>query len=615
MATETVLVVEDLSVTLNTPNGPLNAVHDVSFLLRRGESMGIVGESGSGKSMTALALMNLLPRSATRQAKQLRLLAHDLSTMDDSQFAAQLAGQKIGMIFQEPMTSLNPVYSIGRQLTEGVVQSGLMTKTQATQAALELMYRVGLPDPKARFSQYPHQFSGGQRQRVMIAMALMTMPDLIIADEPTTALDVTVQAQILDLISDIQREMGMAMILITHDLGVIAQTVDKVAVMYCGEFIESGSVGAVLGNPGHPYTTALLHAAPEIGRAKTRLMAIPGQIQPVYGARNSCVFSNRCSQTETICKKARPPIVENEQGHTYRCVLGPDRVRSEPMGGSEVAKVTADDTVIEMANVFRVFQTKANMFAKPRLLRAVDGVSFDVKQGETFALVGESGSGKSTLARMLLGLDTPTAGSVRVAGVPVAELSGQMRAALIQPIFQDPYSSLNPRRRIGDIIAQPLAIHRIGNAQDQLARTLELMELVGLPERFRHNFPNQLSGGQRQRVAIARALIMKPKILICDEPTSALDVSVQAQILNLLDDLRAEIGLTLFLITHDIGVVHQVADIVAVMRSGKLVEIGPADIVLHNPSDTYTQALLSAVPSSARALKTRHQAVGANQIV
>lgn len=597
---ETVIEVEKLSVTLPTPNGQLNAVHEVSFRLSRGESIGIVGESGSGKSMTALAVMNLLPRNGKRRAKKLHMLNNDLLSMPAAAFSRNLAGQRVGMIFQEPMTALNPVYTIGRQLTESVVSAGLMSELTARKNAIDLLDRVGLADPAARFDQYPHQFSGGQRQRVMIAMALMTEPDLIIADEPTTALDVTIQAQILKLLADIQREFGMAMILITHDLGVVAQTVDKMAVMYAGEFIETGPVADVLNWPRHPYTAALLRAAPELGRSRTRLSAIPGQILPIYKKRTKCVFANRCTLAEPNCYAARPSIRAANGDHHYRCILKPDRVDSmtvelKPLVRSEPG---SDANIIELYNIFRVFNSRRTPFHKPTVISAVNGVSLNVRRGETFALVGESGSGKTTLARILLGLDQATSGQVAIDKQPLTALSGAERARLIQPIFQDPYSSLNPRRSIGEIIEQPLSLHVDCSRENRRATVLQIMDLVGLPKAFLHNYPNQLSGGQRQRVAIARALILQPKILVCDEPTSALDVSVQAQILNLLCDLREEVGLTLFLITHDIGVVHQIADRIAVMKEGQIVETGMAEQVLRRPKASYTKNLLSAVPST-----------------
>jgi peptide/nickel transport system ATP-binding protein len=597
-----VLDADGLTVEIDTPNGPLRAVNDLSLSLRAGRSLGIVGESGSGKSMTALSLMRLLPKSARLTANRLRFGEEDLTALSDPDFAARIAGQRIGMIFQEPMTSLNPVYTIGRQLTEGPVRAGLMSQAQATARAIEMLDRTGLPEPEARMRQYPHQLSGGQRQRVMIAMALMTRPDLLLADEPTTALDVTVQAQILDLLRDIQRDLGMAMILITHDLAVVADTVDDVAVMYRGEIVEAGPVDAVLRDPCHPYTRALLRAAPTAFGARRRLGAVPGQIAPVHGQLDACVFAPRCPAVRPECRKARPPSRPGTAaGQSYACVLDPAEVAqivradSTPMPDS----AKPGEPVIEAIDVRRVFESRPGLMRAKRSIAAVDGVSLQVRRGETFALVGESGSGKTTLSRILLGLDAPTSGSVRIAGRDLTELPRGDRGRLVQPVFQDPYSSLNPRRTIGSVITRPLVIQQIGDIASRAARLHAVMAEVGLPEAFVHNYPSQLSGGQRQRVAIARALVTEPQILVCDEPTSALDVSVQAQILNLLTDLKTRLGLTLFLVTHDIAVVHQMADRVAVMKDGRIVEQDIADRVLHAPSDPYTRALLEAVPRLA----------------
>jgi peptide/nickel transport system ATP-binding protein len=433
----------------------------------------------------------------------------------------------------------------------------------------------------------------------MIAMSLMSQPELIIADEPTTALDVTVQAQILSLMADIQGEFGMAMILITHDLGVVAQAVDRVAVMYSGELIENGLVKDVLAHPKHPYTSALVRAAPEPHGDRRRLEAIPGQIQPTYGQRTACIFLERCSVAEAVCLVKRPESQHISKTHNYRCILAPSRLNELQQAKFTPVSASAilTDVVIEVKDLTRVFKIRRSPFENPHIVHALKGINLKVNRGETFALVGESGSGKSTLAKILLGLDLPTQGDIRINGKPIASTTGLDRAKLIQPIFQDPYSSLNPRHTAGEIIARPLAVHEIGDSISQAAQARHMMELVGLPEAFFYNYPSQLSGGQRQRVAIARALIMKPAILICDEPTSALDVSVQAQILNLLTDLKDEVGLTLFLITHDIGVVHQLSDQVAVMQRGLIVEMGPAADVLQNPQDSYTRELLSSVPA------------------
>ena len=526
------LEIETLSVSLPLPRGTLQAVRGVSLGLERGQSLGIVGESGSGKSMTALALLRLLPRGAQVQAGRLAFDGQDLPALSETAFTRRIAGPGIGMIFQEPMTSLNPVYTIGRQMTEAAVMRGMLTPGAARKKAIDLLDRVGIHDPEARMGQFPHQMSGGQRQRVMIAMALMLDPALLIADEPTTALDVTVQAQILDLIDDLRREREMGLILISHDLAVVAQRTDRVAVMYGGELVEQGKAAQVLHAPAHAYTRTLLQAIPDLGT-------------PPRGAA------------------------------------------SGPAGA---------DTVIDARGITQVFTSRKGLFGPKRKVTALDDVSLQLRRGETLALIGESGSGKSTLARILLGLSQPTAGTVSMLGRPVADLSPTQRADFVQPVFQDPYSSLNPRRRLSEIIARPLALRGTGNRATRLDAVREAMDRVRLPARLIHAYPSQLSGGQRQRVAIARALVTRPEALICDEPTSALDVSVQAQILDLLEELRTEMGLTCLIITHDMGVVHQTADRVAVMYQGRIVEEGSASVVLTAPSNDYTARLLAAAP-------------------
>lgn len=595
----TILSVRDLEVVLDTPSGPLKAVRGTSLDLKAGEAIGIVGESGSGKSMTALALMRLLPRNAAVKAAAMTLCDQPIGTMTDRQFARSIAGQKVSMIFQEPMTSLNPVYSIGRQMTEGSTRLGGMSADAARKRAIELLGRVGIPDPQSRLDQFPHQLSGGQRQRVMIAMALMNEPDLIIADEPTTALDVTVQAQIMDLLAELRREFGMAMILITHDLAVVASTVDKVAVMYGGEIVEQGPCADVLHNAMHPYTRGLLASAPKISDVPRRLGAIPGIVPSLIGDVNHCVFASRCPHVRDICRSEKPPI-RALGGRDYACVLPPEEILALPPAQPDIEmhpiKADANDLLMQGRGIEKIYDIKRSIFAKSRPLHALDDVSIDIRRGETFALVGESGSGKTTLAKILLGLNPATNGEVLLDGKPIAKMDRLKRARMIQPIFQDPYSSLNPRHTIGQIIARPLVIHAIGDAKSRNAAVVEAMERVGLPQRVMHSYPNQMSGGQRQRVAIARALIMKPALLVCDEPTSALDVSVQAQILNLLSDLQRDLGLTYLLITHDIGVVHQVASRIAVMYLGQIVETGDASQVLASPRHPYTQLLLSSVP-------------------
>lgn len=592
------LKIDNLSVRLAVPSGELHAVRNVSLTLNRGEALGIVGESGSGKSLTAMALMRLLPKAATVAFDNLIFDGTDLSQVAEASFTNNFLGPRLSMIFQEPMTSLNPVYSIGRQLIEASLRGGRMSKAQAIDRALALLDRVGIPNPKTRMTQYPHQLSGGQRQRVMIAMALMLEPELLIADEPTTALDATIQTQIMALLDELRREMNMAMILITHDLAVVSENVDRVSVMYGGEIIESGRSGDVLATPAHPYTRALLTAIPHMGDKPKRLGAIPGTVPALLQPPQGCVFASRCAHAEAQCVHTRAAR-QGDENHHWQCILT-DKMRAElPAAVSTDAlprRELADEVVLEARNVSRVFQARNGFFGARYEIRAVDGVSLSLQRGETLALVGESGSGKTTLSRLLLGLDTPTSGDILLGGQPVADLDGLDRADLIQPIFQDPYSSLNPRRTLAEIIARPLALRGIGSARERQIKAREVMDLVRLPDRLMHSYPSQLSGGQRQRVAIARALVRSPEILVCDEPTSALDVSVQAQILNLLVDLQTELGLTCLLITHDMAVVHQIASRVAVMLEGKLVEEGPAMELMANPKHDYTRTLLAAAP-------------------
>ena len=603
------LEINNLSVWLPLPAGRLHAVRDVSVSLDRGEALGIVGESGSGKSMSALALMRLLPKRAT-QSGSLILDGTDLTGLSDQQYSQQYLGHRIAMIFQEPMTSLNPVYTIGRQLTEAAVNFGGYSLTAARDRALALLDRVGIPDPRARLSQFPHQLSGGQRQRVMIAMALMLEPELLIADEPTTALDVTVQAQILELLVDLRREMGMAMILITHDLAVVAEQTDRVAVMYGGEIIEEGTAQAVMAQPAHPYTQALLSAIPKMDGPPRRLGAIPGTVPSLLTPPSGCIFAPRCNLARPMCVTGRPPLL-GDSAHTRRCVLTDDE-RPAPIPASPIrashTMASEGEAVIEARHITQVFSSRKGLFGPKHEFRAVDSVSLTLKRGETLALVGESGSGKSTLARIMLGLALPTSGTVEMLGRPVADLLPLERAALVQPIFQDPYSSLNPHRTLAEIIARPLTLRGDDDAKSREAKTREAMEMVRLPARMLHSYPSQISGGQRQRVAIARALVTRPQALVCDEPTSALDVSVQAQILNLLDDLQTELGLSCLVITHDMAVVHQIADRVAVMLQGTLVEEGTCDDVLHNPSSDYTTRLLASAPQFRPELLRTHPA-------
>jgi peptide/nickel transport system ATP-binding protein len=592
------LEVRNLSVTLPVGERKLHAVRDVSFTLERGEALGVVGESGSGKSMTSLALMNLLPRQASREADVLRLGEHDLLAMDKQEFSRSLAGKRMAMIFQEPMTSLNPVYTIGQQIMEMMTPDAATSAKAIRERAVYLLERIGIPDAGGRLKQYPHELSGGLRQRVMIAMMLMNKPDLLIADEPTTALDVTVQASILKLLMELRKELGMALILVSHDLGVVSQSMDKIAVMYAGELVETGPVAEVLGAPQHPYTQGLLASIPAARHGGDRLPSIPGTVPALFAQPTGCVFTSRCIHVQAECRVARPPMQSTDNDHLYRCVMTSDSHRlslASPPAAHAIVSRPRSDALLSARNVGCTFTIRSGLFAKGRPLTAVDDVSLDIAEGEIVALVGESGSGKSTLARILLGLQAPDKGEVLIAGTPVQSVPPFERAKLVQPVFQDPYSSLNPRKTIGQSIGRPLELHGQDTAAERRKLVEQTMELVGLPRRLFNNYPSQLSGGQRQRVAIARAIILKPKLLICDEPTSALDVSVQAQILNLLLDLRDELGLSYLLITHDLAVVDCVATRIAVMHRGRIVELGNKDDVLAAPGHPYTRTLLGSV--------------------
>ena len=589
--------VEHLRVDIPTAAGVLHAVRDVSFTLEQGKTLGIVGESGSGKTLTALALLGLLPQRARRTASALSLRGRDLLAMPERDLATEIRGQRIAMIFQDPMTSLNPVYTIGRQLAESMTLHQRVSGAAATDRAVYLLEKVGITAAASRLGQYPHQLSGGQRQRVMIAMALMNGPELIIADEPTTALDVTIQAQILHLLADLQRELGMAMILITHNLGIVARVADSVAIMYAGEIVESAPTARLFADPRHPYTRRLLGCLPDSvhTRPGARLTTIPGIVPSLIGDTPGCAYYGRCHVALAECATAPAPSRHMGPEHVYRCIhVDGARALDEETAGSMFTP-QAGAPLINVRDIRCSFDVSRGLFRGRRRLHAVNGVTLELRKGEILAVVGESGCGKSTLARILLGLQQANSGTVEIEGTLISNIDQKTLARRVQPIFQDPYSSLNPRKTIGDIVQRPLDLHEVGRAEERVDRVKEIMALTGLSERLFRSYPSQISGGQRQRVAIARAIIMNPEIVLCDEPTSALDVSVQAQILNLLLDLREQLGLTYLFITHDLSVVRHIADRVAVMYLGEIVEIGEARTIFESPQHPYTRALLDSV--------------------
>ncbi len=596
------LEVEGLDVafpaSFGSGRGSLHPVRDLSLKLGAGETLGVVGESGSGKSLTALALMGLLPRGARRSARRLVFDGMDLTALGERRMA-DIRGRHLSMIFQDPMTSLNPAYTVGGQLTETYLRHHRATARQARERAAEFLERVGIAGAGKRLGQYPHQLSGGLRQRVMIAMSLICEPAVLIADEPTTALDVTIQAEILQLLLRLQGQLRMALILITHDLGIVARLASRVLVMYAGQAVETGTTSELFARPVHPYTQALLGCIPVRGQTPpgSPLFAIPGTVPSLGSTFHGCHFRNRCTYAHDACAQAPVPMRMRSPDRGARCVL-PEPVGRpvQPAGGRPGRTVAAPGApLLRLREVTRVFRVGSAFFGRQRALAAVDGVSLVIRKGEVLGLVGESGCGKSTLALILLGLLAPSSGTVSVDGAPLASLRRHAVARRIQPVFQDPFSSLNPQKVVCDIIGLPLRIHGLGTRAERDRQVRDMMDRVGLSRRHADLPPAHLSGGQRQRVAIARALIMRPELVICDEPTSALDVSVQAQILNLLLELQRELGLTYLLISHNLAVVEHLAARVAVMYLGRIVENGPAETVFRHPRHPYTQALLASV--------------------
>ena len=567
------LEVEDLHVRI----GATHAVRGVSFTVERGKTLSIVGESGCGKTMTALGLMGLLPPGAMRDAARLAFDGIDLLRVSAPAFA-DLRGNRMSMVFQDPMTTLDPVYTVGDQLEEAWLRHRGGGRAAARERALALLARVGIADPAERLRAYPHQLSGGISQRVVIAMALICGPALLLADEPTTALDVTIQAQVLRLLRDLQGEFDLGMLLITHDLGVVARMSTTVAVMYAGELVETGTRHEVFRTPAHPYTRGLLASIP-----------VPGALPP--GARLPSIAGAVADRRHRWLRVPRP--LPARAGGVRRASAV---ARAGPRPRLSLrAAATMTAPLLEARGVSVTFQMSRGWLRAARPVFAVRDVSVTLRRGEVLGIVGESGSGKTTLAAAMLNLVTPDAGEVRLDGVPITSIGRRAFARRVQPVFQDPYASLNPYRRIGRVIAQPLHVHGIGTRVQRRDAVREMMERVGLPPRLAGVRPAELSGGQRQRVAIARALVMRPDILVCDEPTSALDVSIQAQILNLLQDLRDELGLSYVLISHNLAVVEYLATTVAVMQVGKIVEQADAATLFHAPRHPYTQALLAAV--------------------
>ena len=611
---------QGLRTEIATGSDVVVAVDDATFQIPAGGTFALVGESGCGKSMTALSILRLLPDNGRLASGEVRIDGLDLAGLPERQMR-EVRGGRIGIIFQEPATSLNPVLTIGRQLIETIERHTPLRGTEAHERALQWLRRVELPDPERRLDEYPFQLSGGQKQRVMIAIALSAEPELLVADEPTTALDVTIQAQILKLLAQLQGEQKMAMLLITHDLAVVAQIAQRVALMYAGQVVELADAAEFFADPRHPYARLLFGALPQSARRGQALTAIAGTVPRLDRPFAGCRFVGRCPSAVERCSTTKPELRQVAPGHSVRCLLdvadhahtpspSPTRLAEEssssplPLEGEGAGVRAEPPPLLQVTNYKVWFPIRSSVMRRTvGYVKAVDGIGFSISAGRTLALVGESGCGKTTTGKALLQLYRHLArvqGDARLDGEPLDQLQGealQNARRKIQIVFQDPYASLNPRMRVAEILEEGIATLRPEiSSRDRRQNIATLLDQVGMRTDSLHRYPHEFSGGQRQRIAIARALAVQPQLIVCDEPTSALDVSVQAQILNLLTQLQRDLGVAYLFITHNFGVVEFLAHDVAVMRGGRIVESGPARRVLESPEHEYTKALLAAVP-------------------
>jgi len=622
-----VLEVDGLQTEFRLKSSSVLAVDEVSFNVDAGECVGVVGESGCGKTTVGLSIMKLLPNVGHVVGGSIKLLGQDLAPLSEKEMC-NVRGNQVGMVFQDPLTSLNPTMTIGDQIGESARLHQGASKKQARERALEVLKMVEMPNPSGRLDAYAHELSGGLRQRVMIAMALVCTPKLLIADEPTTALDVTIQAQILDLLDRLRRDLHMSMILITHDMGVIAERADRVLVMYAGRIVEGASTTEVFTRMRHPYSEALLAAVAKLDQdPSVRLVSIPGLPPDLSTPIGHCRFAARCRYVQPDCRESEPELVQatdSEQGHLARCFhqvgVDPLTIANRPDAVAMAAdlSVKVDEVALAHAqvraeslreapvlvtidHVVKEFAVTSGAVVQRKIgtVKAVSDVSLTIRRGETFGLVGESGCGKTTMGRMVVALETPTSGAVRFEDEDIGGLSGgalRRRRRDMQMMFQDPYASLDPRMRVGSILREPLTVQGIGTHEEQRAQVQRMLEEVGLPPRSAELYPHEFSGGQRQRIGLARALALEPKLIVADEPVSALDVSIRAQILNLLKELQERHELTYFFISHDLAIVKYMADRIGVMYLGKLVEIGPARDIYVRTAHPYTQALIGTIP-------------------
>jgi oligopeptide/dipeptide ABC transporter ATP-binding protein len=621
---ETVLNIRDLQVEIRTANGVVRPVDGVTFSVQAGETVGIVGESGSGKTMTGMSVLQLLPPGGSIVGGSIEFAGQELTSMSQAELR-RLRGNDIAAVFQDPMTSLNPTRTIGSQLREAYrIHRPGTSVAEANRRAEEVLSLVRMPRPKERLRDYPHQLSGGMRQRAMIAIALLCEPRLLIADEPTTALDVSIQAQILELLDDLKIRLGMGIILVTHDLGVIAGHADRVAVMYGGRIVEEAPTGELFAAPRHRYTQALFESMPTMELDSRReLTSIPGMPPQLIDLPPMCRFAPRCRFASEDCRTKNPESVQVAPGHTHSCFHPRPTDIAGDVDEQFYTELAAEDarasggtvrTLVTLDAVEKRFWVKNPEPFKPRReLHAVSKVSLDVFEGETLGIAGESGSGKTTLGRMLIGLEQPTSGVVRFEGQDINRLGRagrRIRSGNLQLMFQDSAAALDPRMSVADLIAEPLAVQHIGSRSERRAKVMELMDAVGLPQTAAGRRASEFSGGQRQRIAMARALVLRPKVVVADEPVSALDVSIQAQILNLMRSLQVAYSLTYVVISHDLSLLRYMSDRIGVMYLGKLVELGSSAEVYTAPRHPYTAGLIASVPIPDPRLRTRKQKAG-----
>jgi peptide/nickel transport system ATP-binding protein len=588
----TLLEVRGLRTEFHTKGGTVTAVDGVSFDIQRGERVAVVGESGSGKSAMAMSILRLLAHPGKVVGGEVLLDGRDLASLSEGQLNS-VRGKTVGTVFQDPMSSLDPVMRVSKQMIEPIMRTLRMGREEARQEAIKWLGKVGIPEPERRIEAYPFEMSGGMRQRVMIAMALSCRPQLVIADEPTTALDVTIQAQIVEMLKTLTAEAGAAMLFITHDLGLVARFAHKVAVMYAGRIVEFGRVEDIFADPCHPYTQSLLGTIPSTDMLKSeRLPQIPGMPPDMKKAIVGCAFKERCGAAHEHCFAEAPPLTDRGIAHVAACwaphgLADVTSLKPEKPARTNQPFEPDGTVVVELNKLHKQFETSKRM-----VVRAVNGIDLRVHKGETLGIVGESGCGKSTVARLLLGLEKPTSGDIFISG-------------LAQMVFQDPSSSFNPKMTIGAIIEEPLVVKARGDKAERAEKVSQLINQVGLDPSFIERYPHQLSGGQRQRVAVARALALNPSVVVADEPTSALDVSVRAQIINLLVDLKEELGVSFVFISHDLLTVRYISDRIAVMYLGEVVEYGAAEEVFADPRHPYTRALIDAVPVPDPAIESR----------